>query len=80
MTETLAWHAQIHLLCASLSKSYYMIISLRNVTSTQMIRSTCFAYFQSKLRYGIMFWGGDGKSIKDISATKKGHSINHWRT
>ena len=36
--ETLAWHAQIHLLCVSLSKSYYIMIkSLRNVMSTQMI-------------------------------------------
>ena len=38
--ENLAWHAQIHSLCASLSKSYYMIKSLRNVTNTQMIWST----------------------------------------
>ena len=40
ITENLAWHAQIHSLCASLSKIYYMIKSLRNVTSTQMIWST----------------------------------------
>jgi len=71
ITETLAWHAQIHSLCASLSKSYYMIKSLRNVTSTQMIWSTYFAYFQSRLRYGIMFWGGDGKSIKIFRLQKK---------
>ena len=71
ITETLAWHAQIHSLCASLSKSYYMIKSLRNVTSTQMIWSTYFAYFQSRLRYGIMFWGGDGKSIKIFWLQKK---------
>ena len=71
ITETLAWHAQIHSLCASLSKSYYMIKSLRNVTSTQMIWSTYFAYFQSRLRYGIMFWGGDWKSIKIFWLQKK---------
>ena len=73
------WHAQIHSLCASLSKIYYMIKSLRNVTSTQMICSTYFAYFQSRLRYGIvlgMIW----KIYKDISATKKGYSINHCCT
>ena len=72
ITETLAWHAQIHSLCASLSKSYYIMIkSMRNVTSTQMIWSTYFAYFQSRLRYGIMFWGGDGKSIKIFRLQKK---------
>ena len=48
-----------------------MIKSLRNVTSTQMIWNTYFAYFQSRLRYGIMFWGGDGKSIKIFRLQKK---------
>jgi len=28
-------------------------------------------YFQSRLRYGIMFWGGDGKSIKIFRLQKK---------
>ena len=38
--------------------------------STQMW-SIYFAYFQSKLRYGIMFWGGDGKSAKIFCLQKK---------
>jgi len=37
--KNLSWHVQIHSLCASLSKIYYVIISLRNVTITQMIWS-----------------------------------------
>jgi hypothetical protein len=28
--------------------------------------------------YGIMFWGGDGKSVKIFRATKKGYSTNYW--
>ena len=44
---------------------------LRNVTSTQMKWIICFAYFQSRLRYGIMFWGGDGKSVKIFQLQKK---------
>ena len=80
MMENLAWHVQIHSLCASLSKIYYTIKSLRNVMSTQMIWSIYFAYFKSRLRYGIMFWGGEGNMCKDISATKKGESINYWCT
>ena len=31
--------------------------------STQMIWGIYFANFQSRLRYGIMFWGGEGKSV-----------------
>jgi len=45
--ENSAWHVHIHFLLASLSKIYYMIKSLRNITSTQMIWSTYFAHFQS---------------------------------
>ena len=69
--ENLTWHVQIHSLCASLSKIYDMIKSLRNVTSTQMIWSIYFAYFQSRLRYGIMFWGGEGESVKIFRLQRK---------
>jgi hypothetical protein len=64
ITETLTWQAQIHSLCTILSWSYYMIKSLKNVTSTQTIWNIYFAHFESRLRYGIMFWGGDEKSIR----------------
>ena len=48
-----------------------MIKSLKNVTSTQMIWCTYFANFQSRLRYGIMFWGGDKKYTKIFQLQKK---------
>jgi len=72
--ENLTWYVKIHSLFASLSKIYYIIKSLRNVTSSQMIWSIYFAYFQSRLRYGIVFCG------TDILATEKGDSINYQCT
>jgi hypothetical protein len=39
MTENLAWRIKTHSLCASLSKVYYMIKSLRDVMSTHMLWS-----------------------------------------
>ena len=48
-----------------------MIKSLKNVTSTQMIWRTYFANFQSRLRYGIIFWGGDKKYTKIFRLQKK---------
>ena len=33
--------------------------------------SCYFAYVKSRLRYGIMFWGGDGKSIRIFRLQKK---------
>jgi hypothetical protein len=37
VTGNLAWHVEMHPLCASLSQIYYMVKSLRNVTSNHMI-------------------------------------------
>ena len=36
-----------------------------------MLWNTYFAYVESRLRYGIMFWGGDGKSIRIFRLQKK---------
>ena len=71
ITENLNWQAQFYSLCANLNKTYYMITLLKNVMSTQMIWSTYFANFQSGLRYGIMFWGGDKKYTKIFRLQKK---------
>ena len=39
--------------------------------STKMLWHIYFAYVQSKLRYGIMFWGGDRRSVKIFRLQKK---------
>jgi len=36
-----------------------------------MLWNTYFAYVESRLRYEIMFWGGDGKSIRIFRLQKK---------
>ena len=51
ITDNLASLVQIHSLCASLSKGYYMIKSLRDIMSTHMLGSTYFAYFHSILTF-----------------------------
>ena len=48
-----------------------MIKYLRNATNTQMLWSIYFAYFQSKLRYGIIFWGREGKTVQIFRIQKK---------
>jgi hypothetical protein len=51
-------------LCSKLSKTPYIIKSLRRVLSPKMLRSIYFRKFQSLLRYGIIFWGSESNSIK----------------
>ena len=57
--------------CNILNKNYYVIHSLKNVTSVNTLRSIYFANFHSHLRYGILFWGGDSQSTKVFKLQKK---------
>jgi hypothetical protein len=69
--ETLTWHVQIHFLCASVSKVYYIIKSLRDVKSTHILWSTYFAYFHSILKYSVMFWGRFDENVKVLWLQEK---------
>ena len=69
--ENLDWHVQIHSLCASLSKVYYMIKSLRDIMCTYMLWSIYFAYFHSRLKHEIIFWGREGEIIKVLQLQKQ---------
>jgi hypothetical protein len=39
-----------------------VVNSLKDITSSHVIRSTYFVYFHAHLRYGVIFWGGDPES------------------
>jgi hypothetical protein len=69
--ENLKWHAHIKFLCSSLSKTYYMIKALKHTVSNYMLWNIYFAHFQSKVRYGIVVWGGARESIKILRLQKK---------
>ena len=75
--ENLNWHIHIHSLCASLSKFYYSMKSLKDITSFQMTRTIYYAYFQSQMKYDIIFWGKNRDSVKDL-CTEKSYLINFW--
>jgi hypothetical protein len=45
ITENLSWRAHTRFLCHSLSKTYYMIKSLKNTLSTHMLWSIYCAHF-----------------------------------
>jgi hypothetical protein len=58
ITENLKWNIHIQSLCSKLSKTSYMIKTLRGVLSPNILRSIYFGKFQSLLRYKIIFCGG----------------------
>ena len=70
--ENLSWQVHICSPCHSFSKTYYSIISLKNILSNRMLWNIHFAYFQSLLRYGIIL-SGDKKMYKSTDIQKKSY-------
>ena len=62
LTEDVKWEVHINHVCNLLNKNYYVLQSLKSVTSLNTLRNVYFANFHSHLRYGILFWGSDPKS------------------
>lgn len=64
---------QVHIssLCHGCSKTYYTIISSKNILSNHMLWNTHFACFKSLLRYGIILSGGTRKCIQVVHIQKK---------
>jgi hypothetical protein len=71
VTENIIWQAHICSPYHSLSKTYYIIKSLKNILSNRMLWNIYFTYFQLQLRYGIILWGGTKGSIKVLHIQKK---------
>ena len=55
--ETLKWNCHIQSLASKLSKVSFMIKSLKEILSPNMIHNIYFTKFQSLLWFDILFWG-----------------------
>ena len=71
LNEDVKWNVHIKQVCNILNKNYYIIHSLKNVTSINTLRIIYFANFHSHLRYGVLFWGGDSQSAEVFKLQKK---------
>jgi hypothetical protein len=69
IAENLRWNTRIKSICPNLSKAYFIIKTLKETTSYNIIRLIYHPYFQSRLKYGIIFWGAT--KYKGIPDTKK---------
>jgi hypothetical protein len=72
VNENLSWHAHICSLCHSLSRTFFMIKSVKNTLSNHALWNIYYAYFHSRLRYGLILWWGDKRMHKNITPSKKG--------
>jgi len=71
LTEDVKWDLHIKHVNAILNRSYYVIQSLKTITSISILRNEYFENFHSHLRYGILFWGGDPQTIIIFKLKKK---------
>jgi hypothetical protein len=71
LTEDVKWDVHIKHVHNMLKTNYYVIQSLKAVTSINTLRSVYFANFHSHVRYGILFWGGNPQSTKVFKIQKK---------
>jgi hypothetical protein len=76
LTEDVKWDVHMKHVSDILNRSYYVIQSLKIVTSVSTLRSIYYANFHSHLRYGILFWGGDPQSIHIFKLQKKVVRLN----
>jgi hypothetical protein len=70
ITSNLRWSTHIQSLCLKLSKVCYIIKSLRDDLSFNILRNIYFAKFQSLVRYGISFWGSENECSEVLKLQK----------
>jgi hypothetical protein len=66
IAEDLSWSTHTSYVCQKLSKTIYLIKSLRDSVSQTVLRNMYLANFESVLKYGIIFWSGVLKDSKTI--------------
>ena len=71
INENMKWNKHIKHLSSKLNTSYYMISSLKNVTSLRVLKTIYFACFHAHLRYGLTLWGVDPESKRIFQLQKK---------
>lgn len=59
--DKLKWHHHINFISDYLSRICYMIYVLRDNVNFNVLKLVYFANFVSKIRYGILFWGGSSE-------------------
>ena len=67
------WNNHIKYLSSKLNTSYYMISSLKNVMSTNVLRTIYIACFHVHWRYGLTLWGGNPQSIRIFQLQKESY-------
>ena len=67
----LQWDCHVDYLCKKLSSSLFLLRSLKRCLSIDMVLRSYYAFFHSKLSYGIMLWGNHTAAKRVLIMQKK---------
>lgn len=67
----LRWDAHIDQLCASLSSSLFLLRSLRWCLNFNVLKQMYFAFFHSRVSYGVVLWGNRTAAERVLILQKK---------
>jgi hypothetical protein len=69
--RTLQWSSHIASISPKLCSAVYAIKKIKDICGTSTARSVYFAYFQSILAYGILFWGRSAEINRIFTIQKR---------
>lgn len=69
--NNVSWLTHIDNLCLRLSQICYAIYRLVDITTADVIKNYYYACFESRIRYGIAYWGSSTASIRAFRLQKR---------
>ena len=70
LDSQLSWAQHIKYVCTKLSRVLCLLRGLKDLVPDNYIRNSYFAFFQSVIMYGLLFWG-NGSNINDVLLLQK---------
>jgi hypothetical protein len=70
LDKQINWRNHLRCLLSKLSKACFVLRRLRYVLDIDALKLVYFAYFQSVVKYGIVFWG-NSYNLKKVFFTAK---------
>ena len=74
----LGWGSHIDMLSKKISKSLFIIRSLRSQVDLEVLLMAYYAYINSHLTYGTLLWGNHCTAVNLFKLQKKGITTNEW--
>ena len=67
---TLTWEKHINIISCKLSKTVFLLKSLKQALSYKHVKTAYFSYFQSAVMYGLILWGNSSHVKKNFASKR----------